>query len=183
MSVNAVCRSAILIPIRRDLLSPERVERKAKEMQRLYAERAKAAASRSEAAPKELQEIDARIGRLRERLRHGDPDLEADELQAAIDQAESKRLLATQPEAKQSAKLLTMLPRAAALYRQQIAQGLDGDPRAALKARVVLRDMLGKICLVPGPGGSLWAEFKQHPAALLLRGAGTSGSGGTITLL
>lgn len=174
--------AAILEPIRRDLLSPERVQRMAKEMQRAFAERARAAASRSAAAPKELQDIDARLGRLRERLRQGDPDLEPDELQAAIDQAEDKRkeLLAAQPEAKASAKLLTMLPRAAELYRQQIAQGLDGDPRAALKARVILRDLLGKVRLVPGAEGSLWAQFKQHPAALLLRGAGTCGSGGRL---
>jgi hypothetical protein len=119
---------------------------------------------------------------VRERLRKGDPDLEADELQAAIDQAETKRkqLLAAQPEAKQGAKLLTVLPKAAELYRDQIARGLDGDPRAALKAHVILRDLLGKIRLVPGAEGSLWAEFKQRPAALLLRGAGTCGSGGVI---
>jgi len=39
----------------------------------------------------------------------------------------------------QSAKLLAIVPRTAELYRPQIAKGLDGDPRAALKARVVLR--------------------------------------------
>ena len=64
--------------------------------------------------------------------------------------------------------------------RQQIAKALEGDPRAALKARVVLRDLVGKVRLVPGPEETLWAEFKQHPAALLLRGAGTCGSGGPL---
>jgi hypothetical protein len=37
-----------------------------------------------------------------------------------------------------------MLPKAAALYCKQIDDGLDGDPQAALKARVILREMLAK---------------------------------------
>src|SRR5579863_3292295 len=41
--------------------------------------------------PRELVELTARIERLRERLQHGDPDMTADELQAAIDRAEEKR--------------------------------------------------------------------------------------------
>ena len=48
-----------------------------------------------------------------------------------------------QPAAKQSAKVLSILPRAAELYRRQITLGLDGDPRAALKARVFLREWFG----------------------------------------
>ena len=40
-----------------------------------------------------------------------------------------------------------MLPRAAELYREQLAQGLGGDPAASAKARVVLREMLGEIML------------------------------------
>jgi hypothetical protein len=44
---------------------------------------------------------------------------------------------------------------------------------------VILRELLGKIRLVPGSDGSLWAEYGMHPAALL-RGAGTGGSGGVI---
>lgn len=63
------------------------------------------------------------------------------ELQAAIDRAEAKRkeLENQQPAAKASAKVLTLLPRAAEEYRRQVARGLDGDPRAALKARVPAR--------------------------------------------
>jgi len=123
-----------------------------------------------------------RLTRLRERARSGDPDLTADELQAAIERAEGKRaaLLAAQPSAKRSAKVLSMLPRAAEAYRRQIEQGLDGDPRAALKARVILEDLFGgKVRLVPKPDGSLWAEYALQPAALL-KGVGTDGSGGVI---
>lgn len=69
--------------------------------------------------PKELQEITARIERLRAGLKSGDPDLTIDELQAAIDEAEAKRELADpQPAARQSAKVLAMLPRAAKAYRR-----------------------------------------------------------------
>ena len=59
--------------------------------------------------------IPNRIGQLRERLTEVDPDLEPDEIQIAIDRAEQKRkeLADAQPAAKQSAKMISMLPKAA----------------------------------------------------------------------
>jgi hypothetical protein len=56
--------------------------------------------------------------------------------------------------------------RAAALYSRQIAQGLDGNPRAALKARAILREMCvgGRIDL-KREGEQLWAEHALQPAA------------------
>ena len=36
------------------------------------------------------------------------------------------------------------MSRAAELYRRQVAQGLDGNPQAALKARVFLSRMVGR---------------------------------------
>jgi len=93
-------------------------------MQALYLERVRAVEARADTAPRELQELDARLARLRDRVQRGDPDMAADGLQAAVERAEAKRadLLATQPLAKRSAKLLTILPRAADAYRRQIAQ-------------------------------------------------------------
>jgi hypothetical protein len=105
-----------------------------------------------------------------------------DELQAAIERAEGKRreLVDTLPEAKVSYKLLAKLPQAARLYRQQIIQALEGDPRAAGKARVILRELFGReIRLQPQPDGGLLALWNLQPAALL-RAAGTCGSGGVI---
>jgi hypothetical protein len=58
--------AAILDPVRRDLLSPERVDAMAREMQRYYAERVKTQESRSAQIPHELQQPDARLVRLRE---------------------------------------------------------------------------------------------------------------------
>jgi hypothetical protein len=174
--------SVLLDPIRNDLLSPERVQRMAKELQQSYLEAAQAMQARATEAPHELQELAARIDRLRERLRRGDPDMPADEIQAAIDRAEAKRreLQDQQPAAKQSAKILTMLPRAAYAYRRQISRGLDGDEREALKARVLLRGLFGgEVRMVPLEGGGLDARWNLHTAALL-RGAGTDGSGGAI---
>jgi hypothetical protein len=73
------------------------------------------------------------------------------------------------------------LPHAARLYRQRIIEGLDGDPRAAGKARVILRELFsGQIRLQPQPDGSLLALWNLQPAALL-RAAGTCGSGGVIS--
>jgi hypothetical protein len=56
-----------------------------------------------------------------------------------------------------------LLPRAAELYRERIQQGLDGDPQAASRARLILRDLLGEIALSPGPDGSLWAAYGCSP--------------------
>jgi site-specific DNA recombinase len=138
--------------------------------------------SRSDRRPldraRELQELDARIARLQARLVAGDADLMPDEIQLAIDRAQAKRreLQAAQPAAKQTAKVLAMLPKVAGLYLKQIKQGLDGEPRAAAKARIVLRDMLGPITMTPGANGELWASYRLSPAALV-KAAGTRVSG------
>lgn len=173
----------ILGGIYRDLLEPERVARMASEMRAAYAERMRAAAARTADLPRELEELDARIMRLRERLKAGDPDLTPDELQAAIDRAEAKRrqVFDVQPTERENARILAMLPRTAELYREQIDQGLGVDPTASAKARTILREMLGEIMLSPGEGGSLWAEYAMQPAALLMgAGAGTGGRGDRI---
>lgn len=176
--------AAILDPLRRELLAPARVERMGREITQFYAERMHARRTRATHAPQELQDLDARIARLRDRLGRGDPDMTADEIQAAIERAEQKRreLLDVHRAAEQPATVTAILPRAAELYRKQIADGLDGNPQAALKARVILRDLLGKIRLAPGEDGSLWAFYSLQPAALLRSavGAGTDGSGGRI---
>jgi hypothetical protein len=49
------------IPIRKDLLMPERVERMAKEMQAYYLDRARAMQTRVAEQPHELQELIGRI--------------------------------------------------------------------------------------------------------------------------
>jgi site-specific DNA recombinase len=176
------CEAVLIVPVNKRLGSPERVAKMAAEMQHYYAERLQAMQTRASAAPRELQEIAARIERLRERLVKGDPDMPADEIQAAIDRAEAKRqeLAAEQPEAKQSAKVLSFLPRAAHLYCRQITLGLEGDSRAALQARVFLRDWFGgKIRLEPLPDGGLMAHWNENSYALL-KGLGTCGSGGAL---
>jgi site-specific DNA recombinase len=174
-------QAAILGRVNSDLLSPERVKAMTREMERYYADRMKEQACRSAEAPLELQQLDARLARLRERLRQGDPDMEPDELRAAIDKADAKRreLADLSSGVNDSAKVLTMLPKAAELYRKQISDGLDGSPEAAAKARTILRDMIGEIRLQPTSEGGLWAEYGMHPA-VLLKGAGSDGRGDRI---
>ena len=112
----------------------------------------------------EIRALDKRIERLQDRLTIGDPDLEPDELQLAIKAAQRKHrdILDALP-APCHAMILTMLPKAAEAYRQQIERGLDNDPREAAKARVILRDLLGPIQLCPGQDGSLWAQCHTRP--------------------
>lgn len=174
---------ALLGPIRNDLLAPERVAQMAKEMQEYYLDRVRAMETRATEAPQELQELAARIERLRDRLKRGDPDMTADELQAAIDRADGKRreLQEQQFAAAPPPRVLSILPRAAELYRRQVALGLDGNPPAALKARVFLREWFGgKIRLEPDGGpDDLIAHWNQNVGALL-KGPGTSGSEGLL---
>ena len=61
-----------------------------------------------------------------------------------------------------------MLPKAAEAYRRQIAQGLDNDPRAALKARAILRKLLpANVRVMADADGGLFAEYEVAPGALL----------------
>ena len=79
---------AILDPIREELLAPDQVERMAEEMRKISAEQLRRKAQRAKTVPKELKAISERIVRLQDRLRNGDPDLEPDEIQVAIDRVE-----------------------------------------------------------------------------------------------
>jgi hypothetical protein len=172
--------TAILRPLRDEMLAPERVAQMAREMQRDLLERIHRTKLRAAEQPQELAELDARIARLRKRLTAGDPDMTPDEIQAAIERAERKRrelAEAPPPESREAAKLLTILPNAAELYRRQIALGLDGaHPQVLLKARMALRDLLGKIRLEPDEDGGLWAAYEVQPAVLVR--AAVSGSAG-----
>jgi len=144
-----------------------------------YAERMKVSAQRAETMPQEIAALDARLERLRERLKAGDPDMTADELQSIIERIEAKRRELTSATgritASDGAKIISLLPKAAEYYGQQIAAGLDGDLRAAAKARPIVRALLGgKVELILGEEeGSLYAHYGLHMAALL-RSAGTS---------
>jgi site-specific DNA recombinase len=172
----------LLDPIRKELLTPARVEQMVKEMQTYYLDRVRAMQTRIAEQPQECLELTARIERLRDRLKQGDPDMPADEIQAAIDRAMDKRreLQDQQQRAIPSARMFSMLPKAAEAYRRQISLGLEGDPRATLKARSILRDLFGgKIRLVPQLDGGLVAHWNLHPGALL-KDLGTYGSGGRI---
>ena len=71
-----------------------------------------------------------------------------------------------------------VLPKAAELFRREVELRLRGDERAATKARVLLRELLGRINLKP-EGEQLWAEYGVQPTAVL-KVVGFSGSGGRI---
>jgi hypothetical protein len=62
------------------------------------------------------------------------------------------------------------------LYKRRVAAGLAGDAREASKARIVLKEMLGRINL-KREGAMLFAEYTLKREALLkvvgLTGAGT----------
>jgi hypothetical protein len=95
--------------------------------------------------------------------------MKIDELQAAMDRAEQKRRELEEQQASigRPANALSMLPRAAELYRRQVALGLAGHADATLKARVFLREWYGgKIRLEPLLDGGLTAHWNQNVGAL-----------------
>src|SRR5260221_2612239 len=157
------------MPVYNDVLEPKRVERMAKELQAAYLKCQRSEQSKAAQAPAEMQAIDERIERLRARLRNGDPDLAPDELEAALSKAEEKRRsLLNAPSVTTGARVISMLPSAAADFREQIKHGLAGDAGASLKARVVLRQYFGgQIKMIPDQDGSLYAAYLQHRIALL----------------
>lgn len=133
--------TVLIDPIRKDLLSPECAQRMAKEMQVEYVHRVRATQTRLAEQPEELRELTSRIERLRDRLKRGDPDMTPDEIQAAVDRAEAKaqELQSLDARTAPALKVFAMVPRAAEAYRRQIALGLEGEPRATLKARSIVR--------------------------------------------
>ena len=157
----------ILNPIRADLRDPQRVKAMAASMERDFAAQMARAESRAVAAPKELQELDARL----ERLKGGVADLEPDELAAAIARIEAKRaeLKAAQPQERARARILTILPKAAAAYLKQVDEFCAGNTKATPRVRAQLKSMIGPITLSPGEDGSLWAMHRRLDFAALVR--------------
>lgn len=178
-------QSVLLGNLRDGVLAPANIERLAKDIRQAIADHERRGAADAAQAPQAVKELDARLERLRERLRAGDPDMTADDLLAAIERAEARRreILEAQPQAKAQANVQRLLPKAAQMARQWLGAALDGSAPVSGRARPMLRDFFGgQIRLAPGAEpGSLWADFQLHPAALLrAAGAGTCGSGGRI---
>ena len=105
----------------------------------------------------------------------------SDELQAAIERAESKRRELSQAmgQTEGGAKIISMLPRAAERYRKQIAQGLEGDAGSTDKARAMLRELIPNRIRRLQRNGGLVAKYGVFPE-VLLKGAGTDGRGDRI---
>jgi hypothetical protein len=163
--------AVVLYEIRKKLRDPGRLALMVTEMQRHLIQLFKEHAARSSEAPQELKELDARLERLRKRLKEGDPDIAADELQVAIERAEAKRrqLKNGLQDNSEVTKVISAIPRAAALCDQRITLGLSGDAKASEEARVVLRQLIPeRIRLSPKEDGSLWAHSALQPAALLV---------------
>lgn len=179
-----VAEEVILRPVVNVLLGMDVIAEMVKEMRGYYAERMAELRAMRATVPAEVEDLDRRITRLRDRLKAGDPDLAADELAAIIQKAEAKRaeLLAAQPEAKRMDKVLHALPAAAEQYRQQITKGLQGNPTEAGRARIAVRKLLGdQINLLPAKGGKhLVAHLEFQRAALVAGAVGSVGSGGRI---
>jgi site-specific DNA recombinase len=161
---------------------PDQVALAAKELATAYRAHLASEKRAASEAPAELRDLNARIARLRERLRQGDPDLTPDELEAAIARAEAKRgeLEARQPSARASARVIEMLPGAAAEFRKQLTLGLEGSERDVLRARVALRRHFGgEIRVESEPGGGVIAHWRE-PLGAVFKAVVTDGSGGRI---
>ena len=85
-----------------------------------------------------------------------DPDITQDELKAVLDRAEDKRkeLVRALPEARESVRIMSMLPKAADMYKRRIAEAVDGEPRAVAKARLSCGNKLALRYFPPGRRGA-----------------------------
>jgi site-specific DNA recombinase len=181
---RTVAERVILKPLVEVLLAPKMVAEMVTEMRKYLAEKLDESKAANTKRPAAVAELDERIARLQTRLKNGDPDLAQDELMGIIERAQAKReeLLTAQPEAKRHAKVLHAVPQAAKQYRDQIGKWLRGNPTEIGRARVAVRQLLGKeIVLRPAKDGThLVAHGQYYPAALLGAAVGFDGSGGRI---
>lgn len=172
----------LLGPVRDELLSPESVTEMAKDLQVAYSAHAAQQAQKAAQQPREIQALEERIERLHGRKAAGDPDMPADELQAAIERAQEKldALQRATPEGRGIARIATLLPRAAAEIRTEIDLAMKGKSASTERARMLMRRLFGRIKLEPAEEGGLWANMDLQPAALLRTGGGTIGRGERI---
>lgn len=158
-------------PIIEECLAPEVIKQLSKELLEYEAQpRADVKADKAK-LPAEVAEVDQRLARLRTRLKTGDPDMSPDDIMAVIEKVEARRveLMASQPEAKHRAKLLRALPAAAKQYRDQLNKGFGGNIIEAGRARVEIRQLVGKsIVLKPAKDRTHLVAHLQFSRAALL---------------
>ncbi len=132
-----------------------------------------------------IQSVAGRLGCTWEALRRWVRQTQRDTgLRGGLTTSVRDRLKALEQENRELKRANEILRKASALLaqaeldRRQISAGLDGTPREAAKARILLREILdGGVSLIRR-GEELWAQIELRPAALLLRAVGTDGSGG-----
>jgi hypothetical protein len=76
------------------------------------------------------------------------------------------------PAAKDTARVIALLPQAAAEYRQQINEGLGDSPAQAAKARLILRELIGPVELDQQPDGWVRIHYKIKPSVLIQAAGG-----------
>jgi site-specific DNA recombinase len=173
----------VVAPIRDELFASASLKRMEVALRASFQADARNRDARAVEAPREVQELEARIARLRARLRAGDPDMAPDEIQVAIERADTKleELNAQRPADRETAKVLAMLPRAAEEICREISGALAGSSKATVRMRGVLRHMLinGRVDLKAEPDGSIWASYGLQTGKVL-QAVGYGGSGGRI---
>ena len=138
----------ILGEIDRRLLDPELVQLMAKEIAHEFSRRTALVQKDADHSPESVA-LEARIARLKLRLRVGDPDMTPDEIAVAIERAGGKR-----------AELTAVL-----------ARGIEKNPEAPTQARRALSQLVcGEIKLTPDyQAGHLVAHFGLNRIALFKR--------------
>lgn len=156
----------LLAAIKADLFTPEAIELFLKETQRLLTERMREKISSKDDLKKRLEEVEKKIGNIISAIEQG---ILTSATKAALEKAEAEkkeleRKLAYNPGLD---KVTAFLPRAVDSYKKlvnELERTLQTD---ALRARALLRKLLGgKVRLVPEDGG-LVAEIRGDYAGLL----------------
>lgn len=176
-----VLERKIIGSITDEMLDPERLYSMVVTLQKQFSDRMGVMPRHDAHALGEMAQLDVRLDRLRERLRNGDPDIEPDELQMAIDWAQAKRQRLAAPVLPDGSErdALSMLPKLGRIYREQIVAGLDGNPEATARARSILRELTGDVT-IKAERDQVWCEFQMRPD-VLLRAADREVRGGRFT--
>lgn len=161
-----VIEDRLLEAIKADLFTDEAMELFVKEANRLLTERMKDKLSSKDDLRKRLEEANKRIGNIMSAIEAGilTESTKSALLSAEAEKKEVERKLAHNPGLD---KVTAFLPRAADSYRKLVNELERTIQTDALRARALLRKLLGgKVRLIPEDGG-LIAEIRGDYAGLL----------------
>jgi DNA invertase Pin-like site-specific DNA recombinase len=164
--------------LKRELLTPERLELALKEMARLFAERQKQERPERTRLERQLSEVESQLKNLLAAIKQGiytmSTKLELEALEAKHDQLQSRLRQGMQ----RGDQVIALLPRAKERYEAVVSRLNTASPRHIDAMREQIRELVGDIRLLPTAEGYLEAEMRGRYEGLLKLAVGSKNSVG-----